>query len=77
MASDFDRYLSKSLLFGSPPLEDRLIHCGTAPADTSGQDTNFIATVSGLTQNFALVPQNVKEAYLVHILKTKKLKTGQ
>ena len=34
-------------------------------------------TVSGLDQKFSLVPDNVKEAYLVYIIKQAKLKKHQ
>lgn len=34
-------------------------------------------TVAGLEQKFSLIPENVKEAYLVHVLKLSKLKKHQ
>jgi hypothetical protein len=34
-------------------------------------------TVQGLTQNFSLVPEKVKEAYLVYIFREAKLKKQQ
>ena len=34
-------------------------------------------TVNNLDQKFALIPANVKEAYLVHVLNTTKLKKNQ
>lgn len=71
MASDYDRYISKDLLFGKiSPIE-----CGDRNAE--GKDSNFTATVQGLKQNFVLIPQNVKEAYLIYILKNQKLKKNQ
>ena len=73
MAGDYDRYLSKEILFGTPSLPDFVVHCGAQPEDGEG-DKAFVGTVVGLTQKFALVPQNVKEAYFVHLLRLKKLK---
>ena len=51
MANDYDRYLSKELLFGkgNTPIE-----CGDQ--NSEGKDSGFTATVLGLKQNFILIP---------------------
>ena len=45
--------------------------------NTKEADEEFQMTVSGLDQKFSLVPDNVKEAYLVYIIKQAKLKKQQ
>ena len=42
--------------------------------NTKAADEEFQKTVQGLDQKFSLVPDNVKEAYLVHIIKEAKLR---
>jgi hypothetical protein len=37
-------------------------------------DEQFKKTVEKLDQKFCLVPQNLKEAYLIHVLKTLEMK---
>lgn len=73
LASDYDRYVSKEKLFGAKCDPKKIIECG----DKGEDDEKFTMTVKGLAQKFALVPQNVKEAYLIQILKEHKLKKSQ
>lgn len=71
MASDYDRYISKQSLFGKrePAL------CGSNLLITEEEiDAVFSRTVKGLAQKFYLIPQSVKEAHLIHLLRTIKLK---
>ena len=76
MASDYDRFVSKKVLYGDS--NSSVIECGDIMSgDSEAKDTNFTKTVEGLSQSFILVPQQVKEAYLIHILKTFKLKKNQ
>jgi len=79
MASDYDRYLSKEILFGKPCNNEHVMYCGNCSDKDTEADTdiNFTKTVAGLAQKFALVPQNIKESYLIYILKAKKLKKNQ
>lgn len=74
MAPDYDRYLSKEVLFGKDYNDKNVVQCGNLSSET---DETFTRTVAGLTQKFVLVPQNVKEPYLLYILKNKKLKKTQ
>ena len=74
MASDYDRYVGKETLFGQrkPAL------CGSNLLITDEEvDAVFSRTVKGLAQKFYLIPQSVKEAHLVYLLKTIKLKKSQ
>lgn len=73
MAKDYDKYLSKKDLFG----DKKPIECGLKLQDGLEKDETFIRTVHGLNQNFILVPQNVKEAYLIYLVKNKKLGKNQ
>ena len=73
MASDYDRYISKEVLYGKKHDAKNIIECG----DRGEEDDKFTMTVQGLTQKFLLVPQNVKEAYLIYLLKTHKLRKNQ
>jgi hypothetical protein len=68
MVKDYDSMLGKELIFGS--IAKPIVEIG----NTREADEEFQMTVSGLDQKFSLVPENVKEAYLVHILKEAKLK---
>jgi ATP-dependent RNA helicase DDX49/DBP8 len=70
MSSDYDRLISKNLLYGTDFNPKHVVECG----EQSTTDETFTKTVEGLKQEFMLVPQKVKEAYLVHTLKTYKLK---
>ena len=71
MVEDYDRLLSKDLIFGSAQKD--LLEVG----NTKEADEEFQRTVQGLEQKFTLIPENVKEAYLVYILKEAKLKKQQ
>lgn len=67
MVNDYDKLLGKELIFGTPK---ELVEVG----NTKEADEEFQMTVQGLDQKFALVPEKVKEAYLVYILKEAKLR---
>jgi len=71
MVKDFDRLLGRDLIFGDAKKE--LVEVG----NTKAADEEFQMTVAGLDQKLALVPENVKEAYLVYILKQAKLNKHQ
>lgn len=74
MAADYDRYISRESLFGKrePAL------CGSNLLITDEEiDAVFSRTVKGLAQKFFLIPQNVKEAHLIYLLRTIKLKQSQ
>lgn len=73
MAPDYDRFISKDVLFGKGHDENNVITCGIQ----TETDQTFTMTVKGLNQQFILVPQNVKEAHLIYILKTHKLRKNQ
>lgn len=73
MAKNYDKYLSKEELFG----DKKPIECGLKLMDGQEKDQTFIRTVHGLNQNFILIPQNVKEAYLIYLIKNKKLGKNQ
>jgi len=74
MASDYDRHVSKELLFGTDYNPKKVVQCGNTDSE---RDDAFTMTVKGLKQELILVPQNVKEAYFVHIVKSIKLKKSQ
>lgn len=68
MVEDYDKLFSKELIYGNK--DSKVIEIG----NTKEADQEFQKTVQGLDQKFTLVPDNVKEAYLVHVLKEIKLK---
>ena len=68
MVEDYDKLLSKELIYGNK--DSKVIEIG----NTKEANQEFQKTVQGLDQKFTLVPDNVKEAYLVHVLKEIKLK---
>ncbi len=68
MVEEYDNLLSKELIYGNK--DSKVIEIG----NTKEADQEFQKTVQGLDQKFTLVPDNVKEAYLVHVLKEIKLK---
>lgn len=77
MARNFESLFPKELVFGKF-LED----CGdnldiVEVGNSETADSQFKKTVENLTQDLALVPQNLKEAYLVQVLKTTLLKESQ
>jgi len=65
MVEDYDKLLSKELIFGSLEKAKGIVEI----VNTKAADEEFQMTVSGLDQKFSLVPDNVKEAYLVYIIK--------
>jgi ATP-dependent RNA helicase DDX49/DBP8 len=70
MVTDYDKLLGKELIFGSEEKAKSLVEIG----NTIEADEEFQMTVAGLDQKFSLIPENVKEAYLVYILKQAKLR---
>lgn len=77
MAKNFESLFPKELVFGkfipkTLPNFD-IVEVG----NTEQADDQFKKTVHNLTQRMVLVPQKVKEAYLVQVLKTTKLKDNQ
>lgn len=50
MVADYDRYVSKELLFGKDFQKDKVIHCGQGfvSDDPDKGDTIFISTVANL-----------------------------
>ncbi|TNV78936.1 hypothetical protein FGO68_gene14116 [Halteria grandinella] len=73
MVPDYDKLLSKELIYGTEQRGKNVIEVG----NTRQADEDFQMTVQGLEQKFSLVPEKVKEAYLVYILKQAKLKKQQ
>ena len=73
MVKDYDKLLNKELIYGSLEKSKGIVEIG----NTKEADEEFQMTVSGLDQKFSLVPDNVKEAYLVYIIKQAKLKKQQ
>jgi ATP-dependent RNA helicase DDX49/DBP8 len=73
MVKDYDKLLSKELIYGSLEKSKGIVEIG----NTKEADEEFQMTVSGLDQKFSLVPDNVKEAYLVYIIKQAKLRKQQ
>ena len=73
MAKNFESLFPKELVFGQY-LEKSKDFDIVEVGNSEMADTNFKKTVDNLTQKFALVPQNLKEAYLVQVLKTTLLK---
>jgi hypothetical protein len=73
MVKDYDKLLSKNLIYGSKANCKDLVEIG----NTVDADEQFQMTVAGLDQKFSLVPNNVKEAYLIHMIKSAKLKKNQ
>jgi ATP-dependent RNA helicase DDX49/DBP8 len=65
--------VTKEKLFGAKCDPKKIVECG----DKGEDDEKFTMTVKGLAQRFILVPQNVKEAYLIQMLKEHKLKKNQ
>lgn len=76
MARNFESLFAKSLVFGKFLSADNDFDIVQVGNDKSADD-NFKGTVEKLTQKFCLVPQNLKEAYLVQVLKTLQLKQSQ
>ena len=59
------------MLFGKEYNAKMIKECGDQALFVEGEeeaDTVFAKTVHTLTQKFCLVPQNVKESYLLHVL---------
>lgn len=75
MARNFESLFPKELVFGGfidkPDLD--IVEVG----NSENADNQFKKTVENLSQKFALVPQNLKEAYLLQVLKTTLLKESQ
>jgi ATP-dependent RNA helicase DDX49/DBP8 len=71
MVSDYDQMLSKEQIYGSKSAS--IVEVG----NTKEADEQFQLTVRGLDQRLSLVPDNVKEAYLVHVVTEAKLKKQQ
>lgn len=70
MVPDYDRLLSKELIYGTEQRSKNIVEIG----NTRQADEDFQMTVQGLTQQFSLIPEKVKEAYLVYFLRQAKLK---
>ena len=68
MVTKYDKLLSKEAIYGDTTRE--IVEIG----NNVDSDEQFQKTVAGLDQKFALVPDKVKEAYLVYILKQHVLK---
>lgn len=72
MAKNFESLFPKELVFGkyiSDPDFD-IVEVG----NNEVADIAFKKTVENLSQKLTLVPQNLKEAYLIQVLKTTLLK---
>lgn len=52
MSSDYDRLISKDLLYGRDFNQKHVVECG----EQSSSDDTFTKTVEGLKQEFMLVP---------------------
>jgi len=76
MAKNYDSLFPKELVFGKF-LEGKENFDTVEIGNTEEADTDFKMTVNQLDQKFCLVPQNLKEAYLIEVLKTTKLKKNQ
>ena len=76
MAKNFESLFPKELVFGkyiSDPnflFNFDIVEVG----NNEVADTAFKKTVENLSQKLTLVPQNLKEAYLIQVLKTTLLK---
>ena len=72
MAKNFESLFPKELVFGGFIKEENfdIVEVG----NTETADNQFKRTVENLSQKFTLVPQNLKEAYLIQVLKTTLLK---
>ena len=73
MAKHFESLFPKELVFGNY-LDDCKDFDIVEVGNSEMADTQFKKTVDNLSQKFALVPQNLKEAYLIQVLKTTLLK---
>ena len=73
MAKHFESLFPKELVFGKY-LDDCKDFDIVEVGNSEMADTQFKKTVDNLSQKFALVPQNLKEAYLIQVLKTTLLK---
>ena len=71
MVEDYDTMMSRELIYGGKSV--KVVEVG----NTKEADEEFQLTVQGLDQKFSLVPDNVKEAYLVHVIRELKLKKQQ
>lgn len=74
MASHYTELYSKDKIFGKFLPDDFDIK---EFGNSQTADDTFKKTVANLEQKFALIPANVKEAYLIHTLNTTKLKKSQ
>ena len=73
MAKNFESIYPKELVFGKFLDQEKdfdIVEVG----NNEMADASFKKTVDNLSQKFALVPQNLKEAYLIEVLKTTLLK---
>ena len=43
MASDYDRFVTKEVLYGKKP--SKVVNCGDIAGDSEAKDTNFTKTV--------------------------------
>ena len=77
MAKNFESLFPKELVFGKFLPETAEDFDIVQVGNTEQADEQFKKTAHNLTQQFALVPQKIKEACLVHVLKTAKVKTNQ
>ena len=72
MAKNFESLFPKELVFGGFINKDNfdIVEVG----NSEKADNQFKRTVENLSQKFTLVPQNLKEAFLIQVLKTTLLK---
>lgn len=71
MVKDYDKKISKELIFGD--LSKEIVEIG----NSKEADEEFQRTVKNLDQNLVFIPENVKEAYLIYILRQHTLKKQQ
>ena len=71
MVKNIDKNFDKKLIFGDNKRE--LVEIG----NTEAANEEFQLTVKNLDQKLVFIPENVKEAYLIYILKNHKLKKQQ
>eukprot|EP00347_Sterkiella_histriomuscorum_P004316 403360910 len=72
MVQNYDRNISKNLIFGEDNKRE-MVGIG----NTEAANEEFQKTVQNLDQKIVFIPENVKEAYLIYLLKNQKLKKQQ
>lgn len=79
MAKNYTKLYSHEKIFGKFAGDAKfcLKEFGYDTEEHIEDDLTFKRTVANLEQKFTLVPSNVKEAHLIHVLGTKKLKKNQ